>query len=837
MKAFLTSSAVLAMILFVQSSSAADLRTLCDGPPKYHREIISSGSHKYTVRMGGRFDGEMTRDPVGYWGYNQYWEPNLFVRLENVGDVPVVNPWLRRADRPDTRTMEQILDFVLEPGMSDAEKARTLWEFEIKHRFHATTEDDEVNDVIKMYNCYGYTLCYNESLVMSDLWRAAGLPVRRGFPNGHSTAEVYYDGAWHLLDSDESIICLLRDNKTIASEAQIVADHDLMKRTHTYGPRHDDNRMRDETSSALHYYEGERKGEHPSLTAHTMDFTLRPGEAITWAWYADNKYHGKEYEGSKANLWNKRWRLIANVMNGELTYAPDFSDPSTLKYLETGGVELRKSGPFGGGIYLLGDSGAVVLPVESAYPVVGGRLEIDFARRDMEAEKVKVSLSFDQGENWKEIWTCTGSEYARMYIDLDEFFPTADPARYSYSLRFDLVSGCDEPVVCLKGLYLRSTLQMARFAMPGVSLGRNSFIYTDQSPAGRKVKITHAWRECSSPVVPGRPAGAVYPPDGGSVEGALFTFKWHLPASGAPAADYEFQLSNYEDMRRVLSPNFHKLISHTANRGTASYELPYLGLLNPGQTYYWRVRARSREGVWGRWSKIFSFNAQAPAVPVEFSAQFNETTRTATLSWKTGKGGTEPVRFRIYGSAERGFTASDTAYIYHAGLGGIKQSPPNLLFETDGSQTSCKVPARFWRAFYRIAAVDSRGCESGPSAMAELAHPLILTGEFPEGSTSSYYQAQIEVSASMGHLVSADENGKPYQMRFRNGDDLVFELSGAPDDLSINRKSGMITGYLPAESDGEYKILVTVTDERTGARDEKKLTLRVKEGYPKGSVR
>jgi len=85
------------VILFAQSSSAADLRTLCDSPPEYHAEIITKGSHKYTVRMGGKIDGEMNRDPVGYWGYNQYWEPNLFVRLENVGDVVVVNPWVNRA--------------------------------------------------------------------------------------------------------------------------------------------------------------------------------------------------------------------------------------------------------------------------------------------------------------------------------------------------------------------------------------------------------------------------------------------------------------------------------------------------------------------------------------------------------------------------------------------------------------------------------------------------------------------------------------------------------------------------------------------------------------------
>ena len=174
----------------------------------------------------------------------------------------------------------------------------------------------EVNDVIKRFNCYGYTLCQNESVILSDLWRTAGLKIRSGWPNGHSTAEVWYDGMWHLLDSDEHIICLMPDNKTIAGEEEIVADHDLMKRVHSYGPLHDRDRFRDESSSALHFYEGVRTGEDASETHHTMDFDLRPGESITWAWNAGNRYHSA-YDTD----WNRHWRLIANVMDGSWSTA------------------------------------------------------------------------------------------------------------------------------------------------------------------------------------------------------------------------------------------------------------------------------------------------------------------------------------------------------------------------------------------------------------------------------------------------------------------------------------------------------------------------------------
>ncbi|HSB13070.1 MAG TPA: putative Ig domain-containing protein [Bryobacteraceae bacterium] len=824
--------AVFASVFLPSPNKAGDLRSACSDAPKHQTEVVTSGKHTYTVTMGGTIDGEMTRDPIGYWAYDQYWEPNLFVRIENIGDETAVNPWLLRKGRPDTRTVQGIVGHVLEPSMSEAERARRLWEFEIKNRFHATTEDHEVDDVIKRFNCYGYTLCGNESKIMSDLWRGAGLKTRRGFPNGHSTAEVYYDDAWHLLDSDESIICLLRDNKTIASEEQIVRDHDLMKRTHSYGPLHDDNPLGDETSAALHYYEGERSGEQPSFTRHTMNFSLRPGEAITWAWNPGNRFHGKEFEGKLANFWNKRWRLIANVMNGELSYTADLTRKSTLAHLASDGMELRESGPFGRALYVAGKSGSVVVPVKSAYPIIGGRLEVDFGRKDIRDEAVKTEISFDGGKTWKEVWTSAGSDYVRMYIDLDEFFPAADPARYEYLLRIAATSKLEQPAVCLKGVSLRSKLQMARLAMPGVSLGDNAFTYVDESGPGRKVRITHAWNECNSAAAPQAPAGAEYPPDGGKAEGTAITFRWQPPSGGTEPADYEFQLSEYADIRWVVSPNFHKLISRTAGRGTASFKLPYKGLLNPGETYYWRVRARGDDGVWGPWSKVFSFSADAPAVPVKVETRFDRGPRTATLNWEPGSGGTVPIRYRIYGSAERGFTANDSAYKYHAGVDGVLDSPPNLLLETKGPVKSVALPAELWRPYYRVVAVDASGHESGASDKAELTHPLIRTRALTEARAGAYYEAQVDLSASAGHLTSANLNGKPYHMKFRDGDEPSFELSGAPEGLNIDRRSGLIAGYLPAKTAGSYTLSVTVTDGRSKQEDAVTFFLRVRGEEP-----
>lgn len=826
-----SASVLVASSLLAAAAFGADLRTACGSHPMQHAETIHSSHAVYTVQLGGSIDGPMTRDPLGYWAYVQYWEPNVSVTLANTGDVPVVNPWLRRSDMPDTRTLKSLVDSIVKPGMSDKEKARALWEWEIHHRFHATSQDAEVQDVVKNVNAYGYGLCYDESREMNDLWGAAGLKTRKGFPNGHSLTEVFYDGAWHVLDSDESIISLLRNNETIASLPQIVADHDLMKRTHTYGVLAPDSRMTDEGSAALIGYLGKRGATRPNLTRHTMDFTLRPGESITWAWNPANRYHAAQYPSDPnsmdMNQWNKRWQVIAHVMDGNTVYDPDFSKAPDLKYLETQGVEYRHPGKFGDGLYLTGKTGTVDVPIKTAYPIVGGRLIVDFSRQDIVHmdDELAVSISFDGGKKFEPVQSTFPSEFNRMIVDLDPVFPRTGPARYDYILRFTLSNKSGIPGMALKGFDLRSTLQMAQLAMPGLVLGQNNFIYTDDTAGPHTVMITRNWNQCEAQIpIPAAPQGLT-PSDGSKVSGTKVRFHWN-PGSAVAPADYEFVLSESPDMRWPLSPNFHKLISRTANRGTSTFVLPYAGLLNPGQKYYWHVRARSEQGVWGPWSQTVSFSAVAPAVPIGVKTNFDSGSRTVQLSWQRGGNGTSPVHYRIYGSEEKGFTAHDHPYKYNAGPKGVQQFPANLLTETKNANLSIQLPPSLWRPYYRVVAVDSDGRVSGPSAQAGLTHPLISATKLPLAIRNRFYRAKVSTSASIGDLVSETIHGMAYQMAFRQGDTLSYQMTGAPQGLSISNE-GVISGYVGAASKNKYDLMINVADKTSGKSDSVVLVLPV----------
>src|ERR1700738_1484430 len=126
--------------------------------PRQHRADGTAAKQEYRVTHGGTMDGTNCRSPIGgsFGVWDQSWESNRAVRMENVGTTDAINPWLS-SGRHDFRTLKEMVAGALRPGMTDREKAIALWQFQTTHRFHATTGDPEVNDPVKAINVYGYT--------------------------------------------------------------------------------------------------------------------------------------------------------------------------------------------------------------------------------------------------------------------------------------------------------------------------------------------------------------------------------------------------------------------------------------------------------------------------------------------------------------------------------------------------------------------------------------------------------------------------------------------------------------------------------------------------------
>ncbi len=743
-----------------------------DDAPRRHIETLTASRQEYRITQGGTMDGVNCRSPIGggFGIWTQSWESNRSVRMENVGDTDLINPWLSNG-RNDFRSIKEIVAGAVKPGMTDRERAIAIWRRQTGHRFHASAgESCEMHDPVKVLNVYGYTTCGDDSVCLAGLWHAAGLPVSPGYLLGHRTSQAFFDGRWNLLDGNQGPIYLLRDNQTIASELDLVRDHDLLKRSHGHGILDPDRRADNEENAALYTYEGESSADRSivdMVRASTMDMVLRPGEAIVWRWGQSDppKYHGI----ADIRIWGGK--AADRICTGFWEYRPDFN-----REIWRSGAESVENIHFYRDelVAEAGKTGIIVWKMRSPYVFVGGRL-------DASGNGARFSVSWD------------GATWVPAEENLDPLFPSRGPGRYEYRLKCELPAGAR-----LRRLAILNDIQMAPLALPGMVVGENRFTYTDQSPGARTVRIAHDWVERSLHRPPAAPPAPVFPANGGRTDGTCVAFEWRAPEGAV--SDYHFELSDRPDLAWPLSSNFEKLVSNTADRGHARYRLPQAGLLSPGRTYYWRVRAQSDKGVWGPWSESWSFTPGGPPVPVEVRLD------ATVLRWKG-----DAVRYRVYGSDERGFSISDESY---AVVGLRDRQPANFIAETDRAEMAVLGQGAANKAFYRVIAVDDRGTRSGPSDQATAPRPYIYSKPSETAKRGVAYQGQLSTIRSLGdlRLQWVDEKEVP---KFWDIESPRFALKG-PSWLKIDERTGALTGVPDAA--GTVDVAVTVTLERSVRR-------------------
>ncbi len=62
---------------------------------KRHVQEITISPFTYTIGQGGTLDGKKCTTLPGVWvSYEQVWESNRSLRMENIGDARFINPWL-----------------------------------------------------------------------------------------------------------------------------------------------------------------------------------------------------------------------------------------------------------------------------------------------------------------------------------------------------------------------------------------------------------------------------------------------------------------------------------------------------------------------------------------------------------------------------------------------------------------------------------------------------------------------------------------------------------------------------------------------------------------------
>lgn len=153
------------------------------------------------------------------------------VTAKNVGDQPLDSPVLRINGRPYL-SLPDPLDFL---GLPDPPTPLALFAAWTRHRVHGTTDLDANRDPVEVLRSIGATFCGDDSRALGRLLTARGIETRFAQMNGHSVAEFRFGDRWTLLDGDQNAFYLRLDNRTVASEADLLADPFLVLRTRVYG--------------------------------------------------------------------------------------------------------------------------------------------------------------------------------------------------------------------------------------------------------------------------------------------------------------------------------------------------------------------------------------------------------------------------------------------------------------------------------------------------------------------------------------------------------------------------------------------------------------------------
>ena len=117
----------------------------------------------------------------------------------------------------DVSSLEAWKKSYIQEGMTDKDKALAIWESVVAHQYQDTPpkeflhNENDVYDVMKMFNVYGHSYCGVAAYEMASLARYAGLKARVSTIAAHVVPEIEWDGKWHMLDASLVNFFVMKD--------------------------------------------------------------------------------------------------------------------------------------------------------------------------------------------------------------------------------------------------------------------------------------------------------------------------------------------------------------------------------------------------------------------------------------------------------------------------------------------------------------------------------------------------------------------------------------------------------------------------------------------------
>ncbi|HEY3416003.1 MAG TPA: Ig domain-containing protein, partial [Armatimonadota bacterium] len=796
------------------------------------QQEITSNKASYTLQVGGTLDWTNTTRWPQHSGYTKtpFFMVDDAYTFTNDGKTPVINPHFSINGQGDYFDAAHIEAAIVPPGskMTETEKAFAVYNF-VRSNLNGTNWPASSTGMMSQYYVFSWWGIKEQGVHLTNKWNNfgapgacgcysayvakfaldLGLPARNGGVVGHCPSFVMADGKEIYLDSIMNhsyrdpvvgVFCPLIDNQGYAGYADIVDDQYLIMRVTEYPV--DLGVTGCFGKKEQHRLEDYNKLPHWQTDKDTskMALTLRPGESIT---------RRTAYLGRSAIEPNM---LMDATVNGDITYTPNFAD-GTYKFgvSEEKGTAVQK-----GALTATAPEASIAITMACPHPLLNGSVKVNYLRAGTD-DKLEMDINVG-GRGWERIWRATkvgqASEMAYLW-PLDKLRDTDElewplPA-FNYAVRFRLTSSKPGQSLAIRGLTISSLFQTFYQTIPRMTVGKNVVAYEDETPGAHHLTITHRWKESAFGKEPTPPAAPVSPADGAAVKiSDSLVFKWEPGAepTGGKITEYEFMVSKRPDFMWPLAPNFNLYM-----RGKTEEPVPEYSLLSDGTTYYWKVRCQSDRGVWGPWSKTWTFRAVGPRVPQ--NVKIRQEGSKWVLSWTPNPQGTRPAQYAIYADNAAGFVPILTKRRWHEeDRRKPYDKPSNVILTTDKTEAVVVdgTPG-LDRAYFRVEALDADGARSGPSACASAKHPCIITAPVTTAKAGQAYSYQARTLTSIGDF-SLGEGGEQGIHR-QHKDKIQFALKQAPDWLKIDPATGLLTGAPTTAS--TVDVVLEVTDGQGGA--------------------
>ena len=213
--------------------------------------------------------------------------------LTNIGTTPLTGPLLviNGADWSSPDALQKSL-FPSTPASPWLPRVFTFW---CNHVTHADSDAPGGKEPFALLNFWGYALCGDSTAALTHFTTSQGVPARKIPLNGHVAAEYFSDNTWQILDTDQNVVYLHLDNRTLASATDLRADPFLARRTKVLGRYAPMDAAASAFNTSLHEFISPKE-EKPTAPKHppapvraetlfpaekmTLHFDQAPGQAV-----------------------------------------------------------------------------------------------------------------------------------------------------------------------------------------------------------------------------------------------------------------------------------------------------------------------------------------------------------------------------------------------------------------------------------------------------------------------------------------------------------------------------------------------------------------------------